>query len=403
MKITALETIHSGAEGAMPALVFVRVHTDVGLHGTGDTFYLPQTVIAAIHEHIAPVLIGQDPTAIEQLWRALYNAYARFGGLGAEIRALSAVDVALWDLLGKSLGAPVHQLLGTAQSEIPTYNTCGGPLYASIAGGSQAGFGSSRKAGVLDDFDAFLHAPGDLARELVAEGARGMKLWPFDRFAQEHGSRAIAPGDLAEGVRVVREIRDAVGDAIEIMIDGHGLWDLTPAIRIARALEEFDVAWVEDLVLADKPHVLARLRAASRVPVSVSEYLVTRGQYLPVLQQEAADLVMIDPTWAGGITESRKIAVLADTYGLPVTYHDCTGPFTLMAGIHLAAATPNLRYQESVRAYLRVVYPEMVTVVPEVHAGTFEVPRAPGLGTELRDDILDRPGAVSRVSGTRPQ
>ncbi|MFC7406830.1 mandelate racemase/muconate lactonizing enzyme family protein [Georgenia alba] len=398
MKITTIETIYQGADSAMPALVFVRVRTDEGIHGTGDTFYLPQTCIAVVHEHIAPALLGSDPRDVEAHWRSLYQAYARFGGRGAELRALSAVDVALWDILGKSLRAPVHRLLGTAHHTVPTYNTCGGPLYASVRGGSQAGFGSSRRYGKLDDFDAFLNAPGQLARELVDEGAKGMKIWPFDRYAQEKGGRAIAAEDLAAGVAVVREIREAVGDAIDVMVDGHGLWELTPAIQIARALEPYDITWVEDLVLADKPHVLARLRAASTVPVSVSEYLVTRDAYLPILQQEAADLVMIDPTWAGGITESRKIAVLADTYGLPVTYHDCTGPFTLLAGIHLAAATPNLRYQESVRAYLRVVYPEMVTDVPEVDDGVIAVPQAPGLGTELLAGIEDRPGAEVRVT-----
>ncbi len=398
MKITAIETVYPGSRSAMPALVFVRVHTDDGVHGTGETFYLPQTCIAVIHEHIAPVLLGQDPLAIEHHWRDLYRAYARFGGKGAEVRALSAVDVALWDILGKVAGQPVHRLLGTAQSSIPTYNTCGGPLYASVEGGSQAGFGSSRKAGMWDDFDAFLNRPGELATELVAEGAKGMKIWPFDRFAQASGSRAIAPADLAEGISVVSSIREAVGDSIEIMIDGHGMWDLGAATRIARALEPYDIAWAEDLILADNPRALARLRASTRTPISVSEYLVTRQEYLPVLERDAADLIMIDPTWAGGITESRKIAVLAESYGLPVTYHDCTGPFTLLASIHLSAATPNLHYQESVRAYLRVVYPTMVTEVPQVVGGEFALPTAPGIGAELHPDLLAAPDTVIRRS-----
>lgn len=398
MKITAIETIYPGRSSAMPAMVFVRVHTDDGVTGLGDTFYLPQTVIAVIHEHIAPVLLGKDPLQIEQHWRDLHNAYARFGGRGAEIRALSAIDVALWDIAGKVAGLPVHRLLGTAHTSIPTYNTCGGPLYASVEGDSQAGFGSARKHGQWDDFDAFLNRPGELAKDLVSEGAKGMKLWPFDQFSHASGERSIAPRDLDAGLAIVGEIRDAVGDDIEIMIDGHGLWEIGPATRIAKGLEQFDIAWAEDLVLADKPHVLARLRESTTTPISVSEYLVTRQEYLPVMQQNAADLIMIDPTWAGGITESRKIATLADTFGLPVTYHDCTGPVTLLAGIHLAASTPNLRYQESVRAYLRVVYPDMVTEVPEVTNGSFALPTAPGLGTELLPDFADRPGVETRIS-----
>ena len=124
------------------------------------------------------------------------------------------------------------------------------------------------------------------------------------------------------------------------MIEGHGFWRLPAAIKIARALEEYDIEWLEDMLLAHDVGALAELKAATTVPILASEYLVTRHQYLPVLQQRAADIIMLDPTWTGGITESHKIGALADTFGLPVSMHDCTGPFTLLAGVHLALAAP---------------------------------------------------------------
>jgi len=121
------------------------------------------------------------------------------------------------------------------------------------------------------------------------------------------------------------------------MVAGHGYWSLPAAIRIARALEPLPPAWIEDLILAHRPDAPRRLRESTSVPLAVSEYLMTRWEHLPVLDGEAADLVMIDPTWAGGITESRKIASLAEMFGLPVTMHDCTGSFAMMA---IAATNP---------------------------------------------------------------
>lgn len=399
MKIVAFETIELGTESALPSLMLLRVHTDEGPTGVGETYYLPRTCAAVIHEDIAPRLLGADPTEVQGHWTLLNNAYSRFGARGAETRALSAVDLALWDILGKAAGLPVYRLLGAMHKDVRTYNTCGGPNYGiSSGGGAQVGFGSSERTGELDDYHAFLNRPGELAHALVAEGYQGMKIWPFDQFAHSHGGDSIAAEDLATGVQIVADIREAVGDKIEIMIEGHGFWALGPATKIAQALEPYAPAWVEDLTLANKPRVLAQLRSATSVPISVSEYLVTRTDYMPILEAEAADMIMIDPSWAGGITESRKIATLADTFGLPVTFHDCTGPITLLAGIHLALAAPNAIYQESVRAFLRVVYPNIVTTVPKVEQGRIAAPEIAGLGTELQPDLAERPGSIVEFS-----
>jgi len=181
---------------------------------------------------------------------------------------------------------------------------------------------------------------------------------------------------------------------MRIMIEGHGLWRLPAAVKIARALEEYDVEWVEDLLLAHDIGAIASLHAQTIVPVLASEYLVTRHQYLPLLEQRAADIIMLDPTWTGGITESHKIGALADTFGLPVTMHDCTGPFTLLAGVHLAFAAPNATYQETVRAYIRTWYKDVVPHSVTIENGAILPPTAPGIGTTLLPDVLARPDAI---------
>jgi len=398
MKITKVETIQLGPDSLLPALIFVVLHTDEGLTGLGETYYLPDACREVIHRDLAPQLFEQDPRDIERLWRRSYDSYARFGARGAELRALSAVDVALWDLLGQAAGLPVYRLLGGAvHDRVKAYNTCGGPRYGAVAR-ARPGYGSADQAGEYDDFAAFLDHPAELAEELLAEGITAMKLWPFDHLAHASGGRRISAAELDAGSAPIAKIRERVGDRMDIMVEGHGLWALEPAIQIAQRLAQYRPVWVEDLILADKPAALAELRRKGGVPVLASEYLVSRWDFHPVFAAGGADIAMIDPTWAGGLTESRKIAALADTYGLPVAFHDCTGPITLLAGIHLAVSSPNTIYQETVRAFIRRVYPDLVTHVPQVVDGHVTPPAAPGIGAELQPDLRDRPGVTVQIT-----
>lgn len=388
MKVTAIETVTLGPESPMPALLFVLVHTDEGLTGLGETYYLPDACREVVHRDIAPSLLGADPTAVESKWHEMYDAYCRVAGRGAEVRALSAVDVALWDILGQSAGKPIFALLGgPCWERLPIYNTCGSPRYASGKGPLRAGSGSTEHTELYDDVQGFLTRPAELAKELLAEGIDGMKIWPFDRFSRRSHGMRIEKAELRQGLEPVRLIREAVGDAMRVMIDGHGLWSLGPALEIARALQPFDVTWTEDLVMSMDLEVLGRFHNESPVPVCASEYLVGRSEYLGVLQRHAADVVMVDPTWAGGISESHKIAVLADTFGLPVTLHDCTGPVTLMAGVHLGFASTNVIFQETVRGFNRTFYPELVDGMPVIEGNSVAPPSRPGLGMSLRPSL----------------
>ena len=390
MTIRRIETITMDQGGGLPGLMFLNIYTDDGLVGHGESYYVPGAMEAYIHDFASQLLLGADEGDIERLWRALYDLAARFGARGTELRAISAIDLALWDIAGKRAGQPVYRLLGGAMRDrIPVYHTCGGPTYGR---GKFPAHGLTRGDGAMEDLQGFLERPGELAEELLEFGFRAMKIWPFDRVAQRDGGVKIDAAGLAWGMEPLEQIRAAVGDRIDVMVEGHGYWSLPAATKIARAMEPFAPAWIEDFLLAHRPAALRRLRESTSIPLSVSEYLMTRWEYLPMLEEEAADLVMIDPTWAGGITESKKIATMADTFGLPVTMHDCTGPFTMLAGMHLAANAPNAMYQEMVRAYTNHVYPQWVDFKPEVLDGTIALPTGVGLGATLAPDLAERPG-----------
>jgi galactonate dehydratase len=387
MRITRIETIRLDDT---PYVLYVRVHTDEGITGTGDTFMMAEALEGYIHGRAAPKLLGKDPLRIQHHWTSLYdNDAARFGGQGIEVRAISAIDVALWDILGQVTGQPIYQLLGGASRDrLPIYNTCGGSAYG------RPPLEPHGRPGFLEDLHAWHTAPEELAEDLLSEGISAMKIWPFDDFGIANQGLSITPDELDAGLEPVRRIRAAVGSRMRIMIEGHGFWRLPAAIRIARALEPYDIEWLEDMLLAHDIGALAELKAATTIPILASEYLVTRHQFLPLLERRAADIVMLDPTWTGGITESHKIGSLVDTFGLPVTMHDCTGPFTLLAGVHLALAAPNATYQETVRAYIRTWYRDVVPHSVTIENGFILPPTEPGIGTSLLPDVTDRADAT---------
>ena len=396
MKITKIETV---VLEDYPNITFVGVHTDEGLVGWGDTYYMADAVRGYIHGFAAPMLLGHDPLAIELHWRRLYEVSAHIAGKGAEIRGLSAIDVALWDILGQAAGMPVWQLLGgAARDRIKTYNTCGGPTYGRPTRG-RSGYGTDRdEPGKYEDLIGFMTNADELASDLLGEGITGMKIWPFDPFAEASNGTYISARDLDTALEPFRKIRAAVGGDMDIMVEFHSLWNLPTAMRIARALEEFEPFWFEDPLKADNIDALATFAAATHVPTTVSETLSTRWSFREVLERRAARVIMLDLSWVGGISEAKKIASMAEAYQLPVAPHDCTGPVVLQASTHLSLNAPNALIQETVRACYTGWYRELVTNLPVIADGYAALPALPGLGTELRPDIPDRPDATVRVS-----
>jgi len=394
VKIARIETIRSPD---FPNLLWVHLHTHDGLVGLGETFYIPAAVEAVIHDFAAPMLLGQSAFDRERHWQALFSCANFFGHAGAEMRAISALDFALWDLLGKHTGLPVHQLIGgQTRDSIRVYNTCvDTPLYPDQTG--------------------FLERPGELAQSLLAQGISAMKVWPWDRFAPQVQSLGVTgpagwaaagpvghdllPEQLAQGLSTVQEIRRAVGDRMQIAVEGHSRWDLHSALRIARALEPYDVLWMEDFLQPDSAADLARLARESRVAQSVSERLFTRHAFRRILDADCAHVVMPDLVWTGGLSEALKIAAMADTHHLSVAPHDCTGPVNLFACLQLCAAIPNAMIMETVRGFCEGYYRDVATPDVPLREGRALLERlGPGLGVSLREQFLSRSNLERRLS-----
>lgn len=382
-----------------PNLLWVEIETDDGLSGLGEAFRGAVAVEAVLHTEAAPYLLGRDARRIEAISRHLLRPYVGFGASSAEIRAASAVDMALWDLAGQRHSIPLHEALGGAAREsIRAYNTCAGYDYNSR--GERRAIGESETAaGPYDDQVAFTHDAGRLAESLLAEGYTAMKIWPFDPLAAASSGQAITAAELGRGLEPFAKIRAAVGARIDVMCELHSLWSATAAARICRALEEYDVFWAEDPVgQMNNVAALADLRRRTRTPICASETLGGKVAFRELLAQDAVDVVMLDLSWCGGLTEARKIAALAEAYEKPLAPHDCTGPVALMAGLHLALHAPTAIFQEIVRATLATWYRELVTALPVLREGWVLAPTEPGLGTSLRPEVKQRTDAVIRES-----
>ena len=395
MKITRIETIWTDAQFNT---LWVRLHTDEGLIGLGETYYAPRAVSALIHDVFANLLIGRSPFDIEKHWHNLFSTVNFFGFAGSEMRAISAVDVALWDLLGQHTGQPIYNLLGgRSREQIQIYNTC-------------------VSYGPHQDYHAWIEGrTGQLAQDLLDQGIKAMKIWPFDQFGvslggpvgQRAGAGAVGPvghylskDQLKQGLSCVEDIRRTVGDQMEIAIEGHARWNLPVAVQIAQALEPYGILWLEEIIPPDNVESYARLKSQTKVPLCVSERLFTRFGFRPVVEQHAADIIMPDMAWTGGLSETRKICSLADTYYLPVACHDCIGPVALWSAAHLSLHVPNAMIQETVRGYYQGWYDEFMTESIDacIREGMLALPGRPGLGTALREEVLSRPDVHIEVS-----
>jgi L-alanine-DL-glutamate epimerase-like enolase superfamily enzyme len=402
MKVTRLETIHLAEH---PNILWVQVYTDEGLVGLGETFGGAEAVSAYVHESVAPYLLGEDPLQIDRHAKAL-TGYLGFRSSGVETRGNSAVDIALWDLFGQAADQPIYQLLGgLSRDRIRVYNTCAGYSYVRqrlsryrIANWELPRGGGE---GPYEDLDAFLHRAGALAESLLDQGITGMKIWPLDPYAEASGGMYISGPDLTKALEPFRKIRSAVGDQMDVMVEMHSLWNLPAALRLARALEEFNPFWYEDPIKMDSLGSLAEFARGTRVPVCASETLGSRWAFRDLLELKAIGVVMLDLSWVGGLSEAKKIAGMAEAYHLPVAPHDCTGPVVLTASVHLSLNAVNALIQEFVRAFYYGWYRDLVTDLPQITSGYINPPSGPGLGTQLQPGVLNRADATVRRSDAR--
>jgi L-alanine-DL-glutamate epimerase-like enolase superfamily enzyme len=373
MHITKIETVQITD---LQRYLWVRIHTDDGLVGLGETYIHASSARLMIEEVYAPeFLLGQDPFQIEKIWDSIFERISFAGWCGAEIRAMSAIDIALWDILGKYSELPVYQLLGGKYRDlIPIYNTCG-----------------------LEDQYELNNNPVDLAKDLLANGIRAMKIWPFDEIAKVNNGQYISPDGLKRAISPIQKIRHSLGNSIDIAVEFHGYWNLPCAILIAQALEEYQVLWLEDIINPDNLYAYEHLKEKTSIPIILSERLMTRFQFLPILQRGLAQILNPDVEWCGGISEAKKIASLAEIYHVPVAFHNYGGPILNFASAHLAANIPNLMILETGRTLISRWSQEVIDQAIPISNGHFLVPEGPGLGVNLSNDFLQRSDLIIRV------
>lgn len=403
MKVTAIETVWNPA---WSNFLWVRVETDEGVSGLGETFRHARPVASYLHSQIAGYLLGRDPRAVNAHAHALLNdggnRFAGYPTRSVEIRANSAVDIALWDIKARALGVTVCELMGgPVRDSIAVYNTCAGPGYNWQAGQARArmaGDGGGADDAVTDDLDWQERDPAGLARSLLDEGIAAMKIWPFDAAAEANRGQRIGGEALRAGLDKIAAIRDAVGERIDILLEYHGLWRPAAARRLLAETDRFRPFWHEDIVPMSEIATLAELRARSASPFAGSENHGTAIWVRDALAARAVDYVHYDIGWSGGLSEALRVAHLAAAHDVMIAPHDCTGPVVWIANLHLALAMPNAVLLESVRAYYKGVYRQLVTRLPVVAEGLALPMEGPGLGTALSDQVLAHPDTEIRRS-----
>ena len=379
MRIKQIDTVYwPSRESApwWPHWVWVRLTTDSGLTAVGETYPRNEVEAAVIHSSVAQALRGRDPRDIERIGADLYRMFDVQVSGGAEMRALSAVDLALWDLLGRSLNTPVYRLLGgKSNARVRLYNTCFPHRY---------------------DFNK---EPEKIMREVMdGYGIKAIKVWPFDGAARRNRHQYVTAADIEEALYPVRKLRETFGHDIEILMEFHANWNLTSAIRIARALEPWKPMWLEDMLLPGNFQQYRQLAEATSLPLTISERMAGRMQFQQLLEARAAKYVMFDVCWCGGVSEARRIAAMADAYQLPVTPHTAGGPLLFYASTHLTTALTNVWVQESCQRFYEHDWPAMLEnpLVPK--GGSIEAPEEPGFGMRVKPEVWRHPAAVVRTT-----
>ena len=353
--------------------LFVKVSTDEGLYGWGEGSLhgAIRSVETAIHE-LGAALIGQDPAGVERHWQAMYHAWRWRGGPTLST-ALGALDIALWDLEGKRLGVPVYRLLG-------------GPFRERIRA-----YASHWLAGVETPEEAYVGA-----QEAARRGFSAFKWSPFHRQRLRTNER----GEIARAAALMAAAREGAGPETEIFIECAELLSPRSAVLAAQALAPYRPGWFEEPIPFENPKAMIALQRELPVPIATGERLLSRWDYRELLESGGCKVIQPDVMHAGGLTEVRKIATLADTYYIPVAPHNPGGPICMAAALHLAAAIPNFYILEQMEDE-RSLRDELCTAPIPYCDGFFALPTAPGLGTDLKLEILrERSFRPQPVSGS---
>ena len=365
MKITDLRVFQT--QGGHANWTFVKLYTDSGLTGVGEaSLERNDIVVVKALESLKDFLVGKDPFQIEYIWNALYKQTFKYGQL-IILTALSGVEQALWDIKGKALGVPVYELLG-------------GKLRDRVRAYANA-WAFQEVVTEMTEKDT----PESLAKnalKMVDKGFTAMKWDPF-----RHGGQVIPKSEEEFAIACVKAVREAVGPSIDLLIECHGRFNMISAIRMAQKLEPFDPFFYEEPIPPDNIDALAALQAAINLPIATGERLYTRWEFRPLLEKQAARIIQPDICHVGGFLELKKIAAMAETYYVAVQPHNSNGPVQTVASLHLDASIPNFVFQEFFYPYLDQ-YNEILTEPIKYQDGYLEIPTGPGLGTDIREEVI---------------
>ena len=357
-------------------LLLVQVTTDDGRVGFGEAAAFGgslESVESVVLNDLRPSLVGEDPFTVERLWSRMARRSHQRGSRGLLLMAISGVDIALWDLIGQATGTPLYRLLGGYRDTLDCYASAG--FYAGGKGPEQ----------LAEEVGGYA-ARGFRTVKIKVGRNPGVMLNPLpDMWASDY-----ATVSLEEDVERVRAARRAIGPRTRLAIDANNAWTPAVALRFMRLVADEDVCWLEEPVATEDLAGSAEVARALEVPVAGYETETGLAGFRELIARRAVDIVQPDATWTGGITETRKVAALAQAHGLPVVPHVFSSAVATIANMHLIAALPNaglLEFDQNPNPLRSELFEEPVEVSP---AGTVRLPDGPGLGVRLRKETVDR-------------
>ena len=335
--------------------LLVQVNTDAGISGIGEGFALGalSLVATAVDEILRPLLIGRDPTMIEEIWDLMYRHTFRYGRRGVMICAISAIDIALWDIFGKLLGQPVYKLLGGAKASVRPYASAG------------------------------YYMPGKGVEELVEE-ARRYKESGFTVMKMK-----IAGATLKEDMQRIEAIKTAVGDEMQVAVDANSVYDFPSALKMGRFCEKLNIYFYEEPMSCDHIEDSIRLADALDIPIAGYESEVSRFGQRELISRHAVDILQLDTIWTGGISECKRLSGIASTWNKQVIPHFSSSMVALAANLQIALSNTNTPIFE----YTLDENPlrDELCVNPIVMKdGLLHAPETPGIGVELNPDVVEK-------------
>jgi galactonate dehydratase len=358
MKITEVQTFLANA--GLRNYLFVRVHTDAGIYGVGEASleWQEKTVETVLHEWVIGRVLGRDPFDVEAVVGGLLRD--QYQGGSTVFTAISGVEIALWDIIGKACGQPVYRLLGgRCQSRLPAY--------------ANGWYGGARTPAEY----------AELAVDAVRRGYRALKFDPFGVAWKD-----LRPGEAEFAEEMVARIREAVGPHVGLMIEYHGRLSVGAAIAMIRRLERYAPIWSEEPVAPESIDLLAAVKCAVNGPIAAGERLYTLPDFFRLCTLRAADIVQMDIAHCGGLWTAKKIAAMAAVQDMRVAPHCSVGPVALAAALHFDASTPNFMVQEAFAEFDVPWRTDFVRGWQPLRDGEFILGDAPGLGLDIDEDAI---------------